>query len=254
MMKLATAEQEGTRAELDRAHAAAAADAGVAIALKGLLSDAIGNPMPIDGRPVRQRYGDADLVIHIEDETGKAPIDSLDDEQLTILLGFAGVSGEQLDIARDSLQDWVDDDDDPLAHGAEADYYAAAGVVPPNGSLRSIEELVRIRGWTPAMIERIRGFTTVSFGKHGFNRRTAQPKALQVMTGAATEGADAIQRRKEAEGQVTALDFSTPEPLTGRPLTIVVDVTLPDGARLRRRALIAVTGSKRRPYVVLGYS
>ena len=67
-----------------------------------------------------------------------------------LLLGLPGMSE---DIA-DAILDWMDEDDEPREMGAEADYYTSLvpGYAPKNGPLETIEELLLVRGVTPAML------------------------------------------------------------------------------------------------------
>ena len=253
ILSVARVELTATQAEYDRARANAACDAGIAIAIKGLLANEAAGRWTIDGRTVHKQFGDAALALRVEDERGKVPISRLDDGQLTALLEFGGLAGERLLIAHDSLNDWIDDNDEPLPNGAENDYYQRYNVVPRNGPLRTIEELGRIRGFDPALIARIRPLLTVDFGDAPFDPRFAQPKALGIMYGTGADSPQAIQRAREAAGQVTALGFTSGVELVGRPLSVVADATLPDGARAQRRVVIEITGSKLRPYVVKRY-
>jgi DNA uptake protein ComE-like DNA-binding protein len=64
-----------------------------------------------------------------------------------------GLPGMTEDIA-DAILDWIDSDDDTREFGAESDYYQVLD--PPytcrNGLLASIEELLLVRGVTPALL------------------------------------------------------------------------------------------------------
>ena len=54
----------------------------------------------------------------------------------------------------DAILDWIDTDDEPLEYGAEIDYYSSLSppYAPRNGPLQSVEELLLVRGVTPAML------------------------------------------------------------------------------------------------------
>lgn len=66
------------------------------------------------------------------------------------LLVLPGMTNELVD----ALIDWLDEDDTPRPGGAESAYYA--GLNPPygprNGKLGSVEELLLIKGFTPALL------------------------------------------------------------------------------------------------------
>lgn len=238
--------------EFARAQAGAAADAGIALALRGLLDGDIASRWSIDGRPHPQRFGRASLRIRVEDERGKVPLNQLDEAFATRLLETVGLQGERLEIARDSLLDWTDEDQEPRANGAETDYYAPRGLQVRNGSPASIGELARVRGFDPALVEKIREIATLSLGRGSFDSRYATPLAIQVMRG--DEGAvEMLGRQREQGGQRTAIELSRQDDLVGRPLTIVVDAVLPNGGKAHRAALVELTGSPVRPYVVRSY-
>jgi general secretion pathway protein K len=241
------------RAEIDQAQVAAAADAGLALALHGLLSTDPAYRWSIDGRQRRLAFGHAQLVIRIEDERGKVPISLLEEDQLTRLLEEIGLSGNRLRVARDSLLDWVDDDDDSRPDGAERAYYRRSGFAPRNGSLLTIDELTRVRGFDAALVERLRPAITVNYGSGPFDARYAHPLALGIMLEGGADSPLAIQRERELAGQVTALELDTRADIVGKPLSIIVEASLADGPRSRRTEIIELTGSEARPYVVRSY-
>lgn len=241
---LATTDAAAEQAQLQ---ASAAADAGVVMALAGLLSQDVAGGWTIDGRTRTRRFGQARLAIRVEDEAGKVPLLALDAARATRLLEGAGLDGERLRVARDGLLDWIDEDEDKRPFGAEEPFYRAAGVRPPNGAVASVGELRLVRGLDPATVARIAPYVTVTPGS--FDPRFADPRALAVM---GQGGPAAIDRAREAAGQRTAFALGQPD-LTGRPLTIAVEATLPGGAAARRRATVSLTGARARPYRVLAW-
>lgn len=238
-------------AEHAQLQAGAAADAGVVLALSGLMASDAEQRWSIDGRERRLTFGEARLRVRIEDERGKVPIGAVDERMATRLLEVVGLEGDRLLIARDSLLDWTDGDDESRPFGAESNYYEAAGIRPSNGFLSSIEELGSIRGFDAALVERIRPFATAYTALTAFDPRFAHPQAIAVMeAGGHVGSAASIDRTRERSGQRTALEFTDATDLVGRPLTILVEARLPDGARAVRRAVVEISGRQDRPYVV----
>lgn len=253
---IALAVQSATRlavvdvaAEQAQLQAGAAADAGIAMAIAGLLGGGPAGGWSIDGRTHTRRFGVARLTIRVEDEWGKVPLGRLDETRATRLMEAAGLEGEALLIARDSLLDWIDDDEEKRPFGAEEDYYRAAGLRPPNGFPASVGELRLVRGVGAGVAERIAPFVTPYTPVTGFDPRYADPRAVAIMSTSGAGGPEAIDRAREARGQRTALAFTDPRGLTGRPLTIAVEAVLPDG-RATRRVTIDLTGAPSRPYRV----
>lgn len=237
-------------AEISRAHAIAAADAGTAMALQALLSHDAATRWPIDGRTVRRRFDQADLAIRVEDERGKIALNTLEDEDARRLFENLGVEGDRLDVVTDSFLDWTDDDDDARDHGAETAYYLPLGIRPSNTALTSIGETIHIRGFDAALVARLQRVATISYGSGGgFDPRHASPLAVRVMAGETKGAIDEIGQEREAAGQTVALSIDD-ESLIGRPLTIVTEARLADGARAVRRIVVELTGSSRTPYFI----
>lgn len=241
-------------AEVGQARAAAAADAGVALALNGLLIGDRANRWSIDGRTRVLRFEDTTLRIRIEDERGKVPLGLLDEDTAPRLIAAAGVGNSEAErIATDSLLDWTDDDDDPRNDGAESAWYERRSIRPRNGPLQSIDELVAVRGFNAAAVDRVRSFVTVNFGTGGFDARFAQPRAIGIMLAGGEDSPLAIARERELAGQRVAIEIGDDLDLTGRPLMIVVEAARADGSRAARRVVIELTGSRVRPYVVRSF-
>lgn len=239
-------------AEVDQARAAAAADAGVAIALSGLLIDDPGARFPIDSTARTIDFAGAQVAVRVEDERGKVPLNLMDEPMATRLLTAYGIEGEPLKVMRDSLLDWLDADEEKRPYGAEDAFYAPLGYRPRNGAFASVGELRRVRGFDAALVARMAPLLTVNFGRGNFEPSHAQPIAIEIMMG--DEGSvDAIERRRELSGQKVAIDTTPAQNLVAHPLMISVIAQLPDGARAERHEIVELTGAPMRPYVVRSY-
>ncbi len=240
-------------AEQAQLQAGAAADAGFASAVSKLLSNDITERWTLDSRAHNLRFGDARIRVQMEDERGKVPINGLTEELATRLLEEVGLDGERLLIARDSLLDWQDNDDETRPFGAERRYYLQKGILPPNGFINSIGELGLVRGFDPETVRRIKSIATSYAPVGSFDANFANPHALAVMEGAGGLSAVAsINRARELAGQQTAIAFAATSHMTDRPITIIVEANLPDGARATRTSVVQLTGRKATPYVVIG--
>jgi general secretion pathway protein K len=244
---------EALRAHIDQAQMAAAADAGIAIALSGLLADDRTSRWSIDGRTRSVEFEDAVLRIRVEDERGKVPLTRLDEEFVAAMTTYLALDDERARVVGDSLLDWVDDDDEPRPFGAETGHYRRFGVRPRNGPPLSIDELVLIRGFDRALVERLRPFVTVDFGGGDmFDAQQAHPAAIAIMQGGGIATPASISRQRELAGQRTAVELAAPTNLAGRALAISVEAYRA-GARAERRVVVELTGSLARPYVVRSY-
>lgn len=106
-----------------------------------------------DGRPYLLPYDRGNCEIRVMSEAGKVNINSVSDATLRKIITQMGLEGEERDVVTDSILDWRDPDDFYRLNGAENDYYQS--LKEPyrckNGPLDSIEELLLVRGVTPAL-------------------------------------------------------------------------------------------------------
>lgn len=119
------------------------------------------------------RYG-------LTDEESKVNLNTFPQEVLENL--FA-----QLEIDPDlvaNLMDWIDSDDDDRNHGrgAEKEYYEhlKAPYSPKNAPLENMEELLLVKGLTPAIVEKLRERATV-YGSGKINLNTAPAETFKVL-------------------------------------------------------------------------
>ena len=238
-------------AETTRAQLSAAADAGVAIALDGLVNKgSTAQRWPIDGQTRHTTFAGVPLDITVEDERGKIMLNQIDEENIVWLLQSLGLDGDRLDLARDSFLDWIDQDDTARPNGAESEYYQPRNLMARNDGPHSVDEMADIRGFTPDMIDRFRAIATVDSGTDGgsFEPRTASPLAIKVMTDGRDDSIDIINRKRAMDGQRVAIDFDDASAFQKRPLTVIAVARGAHGAMARRRALVVITDGARSAY------
>ena len=243
--RLDTLEAETTSARLT-----AAADAGIEVALANLTRPGIGARWAIDGRTYNASLGGVPIAIRIEDEAGKIMINRIDGENVGWLATALGLPQRQVDELRDSFDDWIDQDDEPRRDGAESRDYRRRGYAARNGPPLSVEELGDIRGFTPALVERIGRIATVEGNGGPFDKRYADPLAIQVMNDGDANAVDVIERQREIAGQRPALAIKDPADWAGRVVTVIAVARGPGGAQAQRRVVVQITGRARQPYVL----
>lgn len=236
--------------ELAAARAHLAADGGLQTALHSLALGEDAALALLGGGHLSLNVNGAQVVVRLADERGKIPLNFLDEVAVGRMLANAGLDETQVAIARDSLLDWLDDDDLARADGAEAPFYAARLIAPRNASLRTIDELAAIRGFTPQLVARLRSYVTVEANTIPFDRRYATPQALAVMADRNNSPETSV-REPESSGQRTALDFIDKKALVGRPITITADAATADGGRAHRDLVVVMTGRATYPWVIL---
>jgi general secretion pathway protein K len=235
-----------------RARLAAAADAGLAIAVQGLSTRDPAQRWPIDSRATKATFNDITLSIYIEDERGKIPISYLEERTARLMFELAGAQGEALRVITDSYLDWIDEDDEPRIYGAESEYYLQKSILPRNGRLQSLDELMLIRGMTAEIFTKIKPYLTLRYGQSTSEARdrAALPFALAVISGGGLNSPAVIQRQRELDGQRTALDIAESESLEGQPLKVIVIASDEHGGKFERATTIELLSQKAIPYVV----
>ncbi|MCP9452492.1 MAG: type II secretion system minor pseudopilin GspK [Nitrospira sp.] len=137
--------------------------------------------------------GDGLLSAQIQDEQGKLNLNDL-----ITAVGDPIQSKTKIDRVRrlfellqinpdlvDALVDWLDQDDNPRPAGAESLYYQS--LKPPyraaNGPLQALSDLRLVKGFTPAIIDRLARYVTVYpiEGNAPVNINTAEPAVIQAL-------------------------------------------------------------------------
>ena len=103
---------------------------------------------------------------------------------------------------------------------------------------------------TPALYARIAPAATVASPVMKFNSRTAGPLATAVMAPNLDDTPAMIEAQRAQAGERAVFDEIQAIPLTGRMLTVRVDVADGHGAELHRTAVVELTGAPGRPYLV----
>lgn len=242
-------------AEIDRAKLLAAADAGVSIAVHGLMLQDAERRWTIDGKARRETFDGIRLDIIVEDERGKIALNLINKAEVEAMFGEFGLQGIELETAVDCFMDWRDEDDDPRPRGAEFEVYAPKRIKPRNGELRTLGELALISGVGPALTQKMTPYVTVNFGTGEFDPRYASPIATRVSSvneianGLFAADPNAAIRNG---GAINAFRPKRSDSLIGRPLTIRVTARQSPDKQAQRSAIIELTGSPVRPYVIRG--
>jgi general secretion pathway protein K len=106
-----------------------------------------------DGRSYTLPFDQGSCEVRMMSEAGKININVVSEVLLRKVIGQLGLDGEARDVVVDSILDWRDTNDFYRANGAENDYYLSLKepYYCKNGNLDSIEELLLIKGVTPAL-------------------------------------------------------------------------------------------------------
>jgi general secretion pathway protein K len=227
---------------LEQAKLAAAADAGIYMAIHGLGAEDRAARWTIDGRTRSVEFDGVALTVSVEDERGKAPLAGLSESQARALFAGAGASGERLDALVREFIDWQNED----TGGAPAPPSS-----PPirHGPMRSVSELAALPDMTAAIFARVAPAVTV-FPEQtgGFDPTNASPLALTTMQSLGGENAPSIDIRTQFSDERPTLEIAPDDHLVGRPLTVSVLARDRSGAQAHRMAIVELTGGKATPF------
>lgn len=145
-------------AGLEQALREISADVGfVSVAMDGLLSFFTPQRVPLPRLPrVKVRLGPGELSYLVTDEQSRLNVNTARQDQLDRLLQCLGVDKNVRDTIVDSILDWVDPNEEHRLNGAESDDYYLTLSTPyraRNGPMESVNELLQIKGVTPALFE-----------------------------------------------------------------------------------------------------
>jgi general secretion pathway protein K len=234
------------RDRLEHARLEAAAEAGLALAVRALLRNAPAaalGPHEFDG---------SRILVGLEPEAGKVDLNAAAPELLRALLLGLGVPGGQALALAAAIIDWRDPDQVPERGGLELEGYRQQGrAVPPrDAEFQSVAEMADLAGMTPELLERLAPLVTVHHRRPEPEFALAAPPVRQALLLARRLQAAADQ----AEGGAATAAPPTPaaasprQGLAGQAFTLLIAVERPEGGRLRRVAVVRLTGNPKEPY------
>ncbi len=160
-----------------------------------------------DGREYRWRFGEADIVITIVDESGKVDINAADLELMSALIQAVGVEREPARKIAAAIMDWRDPDTlTQIEGGAEDSDYSAEE--RPYGAkdapFETVAELQLILGMTPELFEKLAPHLTVYSGQGRPTEQYASAEVLRAL-GVDPEPVLAERRRPRQPGETGSL-------------------------------------------------
>lgn len=202
----------------------------------------------VDGQWHSELLWGAPVWIRIIDESGKVPLNLVNEPILRYLLRNFGLGPEDADATAAAILDWRDKDDEERVNGAESDHYLSLSRPYPakNSVFDSLEELLLIRGvsWdlfhggTEEFPVGLKEVFTVFSSEPALNIRSASRNTLRILLGLDDEQAEEFEElRRTAPGGIFGLiETMVTEPalldlLTDEPpnlLSVEVQARLPD--------------------------
>ena len=178
-----------------------------------------------DGSWHEEKLGGGFFRVQLIDEGGKINLNRVDEQVLRRVFTNLAVEASVADILVDSIMDWRDPDELHRTNGAESDYYSSLtpAYTAKNGPLDSVEDLLWIRGMTPALFygtvaegdpqaERaarvdLRDVFTIDSPIDRVNLRTATAEVIHALTGIAMDKCRSFveERKRLADKTLTDL-------------------------------------------------
>jgi len=175
-----------------------------------------------DGSWREEKLGTGMFRVRLVDEGGKINLNRVDEQVLRRVFTNLGVEGSAADILVDSIMDWRDPDELHRTNGAESDYYnsLSPAYTAKNGPLDSVEDLLWIRGMTPALFYGtgadgdpqaprvgLRDVFTIDSPIDRVNLRTATAEVIHALTGIPMEKCRSFveERKRLADKTLTDL-------------------------------------------------
>jgi general secretion pathway protein K len=175
-------------------------------------------------RPQRRQValGPGEFTYRLRDEEALLNLNTAQPGRMEALLDGLGVPRVDRDVIVDSIQDWRDTNEEHRLNGAESDDYYLKQPVPyraRNGNVESVNELLQIRGITPALFHGVDGkpgladvLTVRTVGQVNLN--TAPPLVLQALGLSVAEVTTVVQTRRDTPYAIV------PGPFAGRGFTV----------------------------------
>ncbi|HBA84831.1 MAG TPA: hypothetical protein DCZ95_12120 [Verrucomicrobia bacterium] len=101
-----------------------------------------------------KEIGQGKFTIDIMPEPGRRNVNNLSDEDWEEILDQGNVSEEKWPELIDCFNDWIDESDEHRLNGAESDdsFYEERGYEVKNAKLDTVDELLLIKGFSPAIV------------------------------------------------------------------------------------------------------
>ena len=160
-----------------------------------------------DGREYNWRFGGADIVVVIVDESGKLDINAADLDLMSGLMMAVGVEREPARKIAAAIMDWRDPDTLTQAEGGAEDADYSADERPygaKDAPFETVAELQLVLGMTPELFEKLAPHLTVYSGQGRPTEQYASAEVLQAL-GVDPERTLAERRRPRLPGETGSL-------------------------------------------------
>jgi general secretion pathway protein K len=236
------------RNQHENARARALADAGISLALLGVLDHSAEIRWRVDGETREIPFADGTIRISIQDEAGKVDLNVAPKPLLAGILQATGATQDEALQLVDAIFDWK------AQRVAE---WTASGTEGRLQPFLAIEELRLVPGMTPEIVQRVLRFVTVHSRRSRIDPFSAPAEVLRSIPGIKPDELDAFLEARRRRGAASGLP-----PLTGisafiaqggrQIMTLRAEGITANGARSIREAVIALARGAS-PYTILAW-
>jgi general secretion pathway protein K len=157
----------------------------------------------VDGTVYRWTFAGEEVLISVQDETGRIDLNRAQEELLRGLFESVGVEAEEAGALVDAIADFRDEDDLTRLSGAEDDDYRAAGLAwgAKDARFETVAELQQVLGMTRELYEQVAPLVTVYSKRPGIQPRVAPRGVLLALPGIIPSEVDAYVAARAASGR-----------------------------------------------------
>jgi general secretion pathway protein K len=225
----------------------AAADGAINLVLLRMLDPAPATHPPADGIPFAVHFAGRNIAMRVEDEAGKIDLNMAPDGLMRGLFIATGLDPQRAQGLADKILDWREAGIGRRLDGAKAEDYRDAGYSygPREGPFQSVAELRLVMDMTLSLFARVAPSLTIYSQSAWVDPAFAPPDVLTALAHMeAVPAAQILARRAAGLGAPVII---------GHAFTIDAEIDGPGGLRVRREAVVRLTGSEKRPLLVYGW-
>ncbi len=240
-----------TRNLVDNMQAEALADAGVHLAVEGLMRPETEDGWRADGTVREVQLDGGELRVAVRDEGGKVDLNVAAVALIAALFQAVGEAPERSAALADAVADFRDRDHLRRVNGAEDDDYGAAGLAvdAKDGPFAAIEELQQVFGVDRALYDRVSAVVTVHSRQRKPQAATAPPAVLAALSGGTVEPED----EDEAEPAAPSTLGQAGARSRIRVYGIHAEARSASGALFTREAVVRLAARPERPFEILAW-
>lgn len=248
------------RNHYESAGARAIADAGVSLAIFGVLDPVPETQWLADGRSRTLRYGDGTIRVSVQDEGGKIDLNAAAPEFLAGLLRTAGgLNAADAAALAQAIDEWRQPKQQAAAPRGRRGA-ARTMVRQQANAFRVIEDLRLVPGVSREIYDRVAPFVTVYSGVGDIDPLTAPPEVLRSLPDvSAADIANFLSARERlgpVPGQLPPLNGAAGGMLAHRVLqnaTVISEGKTAGGTSFTRAAVVSLSADPSAPYSILSW-